>query len=177
MAYTFEEEKQRFLIELTEIERLREPYNYEDNILEKYSNEIRSNKELVLLLLSVIKNKSVLRYISNELKKDKDFFLENIYHDIVPFYYAHNDLKKDKEFVLELFKLDTYILVYVDPILLNDEYFLWHIIKIYNITHDVQLMEIMEEIMDERILDEIYNNPNFLEEFAPSVNYKPAKRN
>jgi hypothetical protein len=177
MVDTFEEEKQRFLIELTEIQSLYGPFQYQDNILEKYSKELRSNKELVLLLLSVSRNTFVLKYISDELKHDKDFFLENIYHDIVSVYYAHDDLKKDKEFVLELFKLDIYTLEYADPILLNDEYFLWHIIKIYNITHDLRLMEIMEEIMDDRILDEIYNNPNFLEEFAPSVNYKPAKRN
>jgi hypothetical protein len=54
--YSFEEEKQKFLLEL-------EIASTNDILLNNYSIEIRSNKDLILLLLSTTRNVSEIIYI------------------------------------------------------------------------------------------------------------------
>jgi hypothetical protein len=165
--YSFEEEKQKFLL------KLETPSTSVS--LEKYSIEIRSNKELILLLLSTIKSKNVydLEYISDELKKDKDIFLLAATYNITSFYYSHEDLKKDEEFILELFKKDIKIISFINQELVNDEYFLWYINEIEKIKSNKYL----SFCMNRRIFNELNKNPNYLDDFSPPVNYKPAKRN
>jgi hypothetical protein len=167
--YSFEEEKEKFLLEL-------KTASTSTRLLKKYSKKIRSNKELVLLLLlSSTERISEIAYISNKLSKDKDIFLLTINHDYdaFSFYYAHDDLKKDKEFILELFKIHTRVLNYICPELLNDEYFLWYINDIEDIRSDRHLISCISD----RIRTELANNSKYLDDFAPPINCKPAKRN
>jgi hypothetical protein len=165
--YSFEEEKQKFLLEL------KTWFNFSE-LLKKYSNKIRSNKELILLLLSTTRNAFELIYISDELRKDKDIFLLAADYGMISFNYAHEDLKRDQEFILELFKKDSYVLNYICPKLLNDEYFLWHINEIEKIE---RYRSSTMPYINKRILNEIRKNCDYLENFSPPVNYKPAKRN
>jgi hypothetical protein len=167
--YSFEEEKQKFLLEI-------KIASTNESLLEKYSNEIRSNKELVLLLLlSSTERINEIAYISDELSKDKDIFLLTINHDYdaFSFYYAHDDLKKDKDFIIKLFKIHTRVLGHICPELLNDEYFLWYI----NDNEDIRSDRHLISCISDRIRTELANNPKYLDDFAPPVNCKPAKRN
>jgi hypothetical protein len=164
--YSFEEEKQKFLLEI-------KTWFSFDSLLTKYSIEIRSNKELILLLLQTTRNVVELKYISDELKKDKDIFLLAAEYKVASFNYAHEDLKKDQEFILEIFKKSRYILNYINLELLNDEYFLWYINEIEKLKSNSYLIH----SVNKRIFNELRKNPNYLEDFAPPVNYKPAKRN
>jgi hypothetical protein len=163
--YSFEEEKQKFLLEL-------ETSSTNVSLLNKYSNEISSNKELILLLLQTTRNVLELKYISDELRKDKVIFLLAADYNVCSLNYAHEDLKKDQEFILELFKKNYLVLNYICPKLLNDEYFLWHINEINKFTNFTFFYSVPR-----RIFNELRKNPDYLEDFAPPVNYKPAKRN
>jgi hypothetical protein len=160
MADNFEEEKQKFLLDLTNSKR---------DLLQSYSIEIRSNKECVLLAID--KNSYELKYASEDLKKDKNIIRIAVQIDGGSFNYAHNDLKKDKEFVIELFKINKTILYELNKKMADDEYFLWHINEIKKINKSHFLMNCISY----RIFEEILENPNYLDDFAPPVNYKPAK--
>jgi hypothetical protein len=162
MADNFEEEKRIFLLDLD---------NYRGDLLHFCSNEIRSSKECVLLAID--KNAYELKYASEDLRKDKDVLRNAVVKDGGSFNYGHDDLKRDKEFILELFILNNSILYEIDGELSDDEYFLWHINEINEINKSHFLMNCISS----RMFEKISENPNYLDDFAPPVNYKPAKRN
>jgi hypothetical protein len=165
--YSFEEENHKFLLEL-------KTHSNDRNLLKKYSVKIRSNKELILLLLSTTENNDIydLVYISDELKKDKDIFLLAVNYNSGYLYYAHKDLRKDRDFMIELFKINANITYYINQDLLNDGYFLWYINEHKNIINN----NCISFFMNNRIYNELNKNPNYLDDFAPPVNCKPAKR-
>jgi hypothetical protein len=69
-----------------------------------------------------------------------------------------------------LFKKENRVINYICPKLLNDEYFLWHINEINKLTNFTFSYSISR-----RIFNELNKNSDYLEDFAPPVNYKPAK--
>jgi hypothetical protein len=195
MADNFEQEKKNLLRELVFYRDGNSNWNmHSPTVLQKYSYEIRSNKELVLTAITfntnelkhasdnLRKDKDVVRAAINissnalyhsELKKDKEFIFDILQPNEAYFIkYIHEDLKKDEEFVLTLFNKNKNILQHISEELLNNEEFLYSINEICKL--DSKEFENFYSISP-RIQNEIRENPDYLLDFASSVNYKPAK--
>jgi hypothetical protein len=165
VEYSFEEEKHKFLDEIYGDGR-----GYE-GILEKYSFQIRSNKELVLL--AVRDDGSNLEYASKELQRDKDVVYIASINWFYAFDNAHEDLKRDEEFVLEVIIANPYIIEYICSELLDNEYFLYKVTKKCKFVRSEKMMSHISK----RIFNELSKNPDYLDDFSSlPVNYKPAKR-
>jgi hypothetical protein len=164
MANNFEQEKEDFLKELNESD-----LTYE-TILQKYSNEIRSNKECVLLAID--KNAGELQYASDDIRKDGEFIIK-LYRQqqIVNLLYIHDDLKNNRNFMIRAVYLYRYSFLCASKKLQDDEEFIYQVKEIFDYFHD----DIFTRL-NQRLRNEITKNPDYLLDFAPAVNYKPAKR-
>ena len=89
------------------------------NGLKHASEELKSDKELVLVLVKL--NGDALLYASEELKNDKEVVLETVKRDGAALGYASEELLNDKEVVLEAVKQDWWALLYASEELQNDK--------------------------------------------------------
>jgi hypothetical protein len=195
MADNFEQEKKKLMRQLVFYRDPNSNWNvHNPTVLEKYSYEIRSNKQLILTAITfntnelkhasdnLRKDKDVVRAAINisatalyhsELKKDKEFIFDILQLDeayVIKF--MHEDLKKDEEFILTLFNKNKNILQFISEELKDNEEFLYSINEICKLDEDFENFY----SINPRIQNEISKNPDYLLDFAPPVYYKPAKK-
>ena len=60
------------------------------------SKKNKNNKKIILPFLKY----NILRFVSDELKNDKDFVIEAIKNNINDFKYISKELKNDKDFIM-----------------------------------------------------------------------------
>lgn len=72
--------------------------------LEYASDRLKNDEDIVLEALLKNNNKNLMRFVSPELKKDKDFIFFLVFNDIRFFTFCDKSLKNNKDFVLKVIK-------------------------------------------------------------------------
>tara|TARA_B100001123_G_C14852037_1_gene844479 strand:+ start:161 stop:676 length:516 start_codon:yes stop_codon:yes gene_type:complete len=82
------------------------------------------DREFILKVIKQARKATVLSYVDDSLKKDKEFILKALKQNWSALSYASDSLRKDKEFVLKAVKVNDKALLCVHPSLRKDKEFL-----------------------------------------------------
>jgi hypothetical protein len=143
---------------------------YEDEGAMRYiSDELRDNKEFMLEAIKI--NIMALQYASERIKNDKDFIINAIYQDCDAFVIASNELRGNEEVALVAANEHIHMIKFASDKLRDDEQFLCKIHNIKTIKHKSRLFFYLSK----RIQNEIENNSKYLIEYN-YVMLKPGKK-
>jgi hypothetical protein len=140
--------------------------NYD--IFSQLSSEITSDRDITLEAVNL--NGCNLEYTSNKNKRDPEIVIAAIKNG-GSLRFAHKNLRGNKDFIKEVFEIDPTILEDISVKLKSDKYFLYYLDEITKITS----IEGFAEMIDEDIANNLVEDQDYLLQFAPPVNYKPAK--
>jgi hypothetical protein len=131
--------------------------------------ELRTDRLFILEAVTI--NGRALSYTSKKFQNDKEIVTAALKNG-GSLRFAHKNLRESKKFIREVFEIKPTMLEDISLKLRNDRYFLYHLDEIIKITS----IEGFDEMINADIANNLIKNPDYLLEFAPPVNYKPAKQ-